>query len=236
VLVEAPMAMALGDAETLVEEAARRRLTLAVSHPMRLRAELAALRHRIAAGRESVRAKNGIFYVTSPRAPIGGKSPTRIDNLLLHHLSHKADLSHWITGSGGGAATGWMAPADAAPGIPMEAWVAIGLASGFALLSASYHGRDTYEIVIVTDRDTYRFDQRHATFADSAGTRRLIDAKTQCLEVARDFVGAIESAVPPVAPGATVLPAMRSLQAVQDFWDRSHGTMSIPGRRVGTER
>lgn len=232
VLVEAPMAMSFGDAEALVDLARERGRVLAVSHPFRFRQDLVALRDRIWGGAETLHAINGMFYVASQRAPVGRMSPTWTDNVLWHHLSHMADLTHWLAGETG-EADGWMGPVEDPPGIPMSAWVAIELPHGSALLSASYHGRDLYEIVFVTDRDTCRLDQRHAVFADSSRSRPVLDAKTQCLEVARDFVRAIADGRDPGAPGASVLPSMRSMQTAQDRWNRAFGNIVLPGRAVG---
>lgn len=232
VLVEAPMAMSSDDAAALVERARGADLVLAVSHPFRFREPLVGLRDRLMAGAETLHALNGMFYVKSPRAPVGRPSPTWTDNILWHHLSHMTDLVHWLA-EDAGAAEGWMAPIEGPPGIPMTAWLAIHLEHGSAHLSASYHGRDLYEMVFVTCRDTYRFDQRRATFTDAEGTRSLPDARSQCLDVARDFVSAIRDKRAPRAPGASVLPAMGSMQVVQDRWDMAHGNIVIPGRSVG---
>ena len=47
-----------------------------------------------------------------------------------------------------------------------------------------------------------------------------------------DFVRAVRDGTPPAAPAASVLPAMRVLQAVQDQWDAVHGARSLPGRAL----
>jgi predicted dehydrogenase len=230
VLVEAPMAMCLADAQRLVETARQREVVLAVSHPLRLRPPLAALAARIAMGEESLLSANAVFYMASPRAPVGRRSPTWTDNVLWHHMSHGADLIHWLAGGAGRAVAGGMAAADPHTGIPMRAWAAIDLSSGFGLVSADYFGSDRNEILLVTDRDTYRFDQRRATFSDRTGSASLPPPLEHLGLVAGDFVAAVSSGGSPAISGESVLPQMRSLQYVQDAWDRHHGPRSLPGR------
>ncbi len=233
VLVEAPMAMSLADGEDLVRIARERDLVLAVSHPLRLRPPLRALAARIADGTERLLTANAVFYMASPRAPVGVRSASWTDNVLWHHMSHGADLIHWLVGGRGLAVTGGMAPADSATGIPMRAWAAVDLPDGFALVSADYAGVDRNELLLVTDRDTYHFDQVRATFADRSGVTALSPPRVHLEAVARDFAGALLGGTAPAVPGESVLPQLRMLQSVQDGWDRLHGTVDLPGRTIG---
>lgn len=233
VLVEAPMAMSFGDGQRLVDAANDADLVFAVSHPLRLRAPLAALAFRIRRGEERLLTANAMFYMASPRAPVGLPSPGWTDNVLWHHMSHGTDLIHWLVGGSGQAAAGGMGTVEAGTGIPMRAWVSVELPDGFGLVSADYAGIGRNELLLVTDRNTYHFDQARATFADAERRFQLTPPLEHLREIARDFVEAIRSGSTPAAPGSSVLSALRSLQYVQNRWDRSHGTPSIPGRVVG---
>src|SRR5213075_358560 len=62
-LVEIPIAMNLEDAEAVVAAAAERALTLGVSHPMRFRAEHAAVAERVGRDEERVTQTHGRFYI-----------------------------------------------------------------------------------------------------------------------------------------------------------------------------
>jgi hypothetical protein len=144
-------------------------------------------------------------------------------------MSHGADLIHWLAGGDGKTAAGGMARIDPASGIPMRAWAAIDLPTGFGLVSADYFGRDRNEVLVVTDRDTYHFDQVRATFANRSGIAHLTPPLEHLGLVARDFVAAVRNGKDPAASGESVLPQLRSLQYVQNAWDRHHGPVDLPG-------
>ena len=54
--------------------------------------------------------------------------------------------------------------------------------------------------------------------------------QANCARATRDFVDAVRAGRPPRTTGASVLPAMRVLQQVQDDWDRRFGAQPLPGR------
>ncbi|MFW5835271.1 MAG: gfo/Idh/MocA family oxidoreductase, partial [Pseudomonadota bacterium] len=68
------------------------------------------------------------------------------------------------------------------------------------------------------------------------GTTSMPSEQAICALVVDDFLAALIEGCPPRTPAASVLPAMRVLQAVQDEWDAHYGSQPIPGRtRRGRE-
>lgn len=239
VLVEAPMAMSSVAAEAMVKCAESMGLVLAVCHPFRFRPELVALVEKWRSGGESLRMVSGQFYRRSPRAPVGLTTSTDdpttwTDNVLWHHLSHMADLAIWALDSPVQSIWSAMGPLDARLRAPTDvALTAISEGCQLISLCASYWGRDIYDIVFVSERDTYRFSQRDGTLADSSGIKTLASAKEAFSLVPREFVASLRLGHLPRVMGQSVLPAMRVLQKAQDQWDGLHGVMSIPGRPLG---
>ena len=233
-LLEIPIAMSLAGAERVVAAAARSGRTFGLCHPMRYRREREGLRARLAAGEERIRHISGRFFIKR-LVNIGATGYRRswIDNILWHHFCHFVDLGMWLfDGAPIRRVQSHLGALHATTGIPMESTVLVETEDDRTLLvHGSYHATwRLYDKLIVTDRDTYLFDILAGTLRTADGTTPIEDEQTNCARVIADFLAAIREGRPPVADGASVLPAMRVLQAVQDDWDRRWGTRSIPGR------
>lgn len=234
VLLEIPVAMSLARAEQVAAAASGSGKVVAMCHPMRFRRERDALRARIAAGEERIRHLAGRFFI--PRlVNIGATGYRRswTDNILWHHFCHFVDLACWLFAVEDWAQLDSFYP-DVHPttGIPMECVIlaATGDERSF-MVHGSYHATYRfYDKLIVTDRDTYVFDILAGTLRTRDGVQPIEDEKSNCFRVTRDFIDAVETGRPPRAPVASVLPAMRVLQRVQDVWDLRHGPRDLPGR------
>jgi 2-hydroxy-4-carboxymuconate semialdehyde hemiacetal dehydrogenase len=236
VLVEIPLAMNLADAEYLVQEARARGLTLGVVHPLRARAELVELRERVRAGIERVRQVVGRIYLHRlENVGSTGYRRSWTDNLLWHHMAHLVDAALWISDAEPARVESVMSPVDPLTGIPMDVAVLMETELGQPLLcSGSYYGRDRiFDLLVVTDRDSYRLDVFAAALTTDGGTRAIASEEENCWRVTRDFLDALAGGRPPLASGQLVLPAMRALAAVQAQWDREHGKQTMPGRPTG---
>ncbi len=233
VLVEIPLAMTLADAESIVEEASTRRLTLGVVHPLRARTELAELRERVASGAEHVRQVAGrLFMHRLVNVGATGYRRSWTDNLLWHHMAHLVDASLWVCGAPIVRVEGVMSPLDPVTGIPMD--VAMLIETGLVqslVCTGSYYGRERiFDLLVVTDVDSYRLDVLAGTMTTRAGERTIGSEERNCWRVTLDFVEAVTEGREPLVPGVSVLPAMRGLEAVQLGWDRIHGRQALPGR------
>jgi len=170
------MAMSAAAAERMVERSAATGLSLAVCHPLRLRPELAAIRDDSRSGANPIRLISGQFINRSPRAPLGAGAaePSWTDNVLWHHLSHMLDFALWALDRPVTEVSGAMGAPDPRLGIPTEATLTLALDDGRIIVcTASYWGCSVYDVVLVSERDTYRFSQIHCTLADAAGVRSI---------------------------------------------------------------
>lgn len=233
-LLEIPIAMSLAGAERVVAAAARSGKVFGLCHPMRFRRERDALRARIAAGEERIRHVAGRFFIKR-LVNIGATGYQRswIDNILWHHFCHFVDLGMWLFGDAPiRRIQSHLGQAHPATGIPMESTVLVETEDDRTLLvHGSYHAAfRLYDKLIVTDRDTYLFDILAGTLRTAEGTVGIESEQANCARVVFDFLDAIRDGRETRAAGASVLPAMRVLQAVQDDWDRRWGRRSIPGR------
>lgn len=234
VLLEIPIAMHLAGAERIVTAAAASGRVLALGHPMRFRREREALAERLAAGEERILQIVGRFFLHRlTNTGVTGYARSWTDNLLWHHFAHFVDLGMHLLGDVAvRRVQSHYGPCHPATGTPMEAVVMVETAAEQTLLvHGSYQARfRLYDSLIVTDRDSYFEDIVAGTLRTAEGTATIESEQTNCARVTQDFVDAVTSGRPPRVTAASVLPAMRVLQAVQDEWDARFGARAIHGR------
>jgi 2-hydroxy-4-carboxymuconate semialdehyde hemiacetal dehydrogenase len=232
-LVEIPIAMSLADSERVVAFARQRGLTLGMVHPVRFVDEMIALRNRVRGGEEHVRQVVGRYY-THRLENVGGTGYRRswTDNILWHHTTHLLDFAMWLVDQPVRRVSGFMPAPDPKTGTPMDVFYGVETAADQSLVFVgSYYGREQmYEVMAVTERDSYNMDMVRDTLTTGAGTRAIFHEKVYNARVARDFVAAVRDGREPFVTGESVLPAMGVLQEVQDQWDQRRGAQSIPGR------
>ena len=97
--------------------------------------------------------------------------------------------------------------------------------------TGSYSARENiFDLMVVTDLDSYRLDVRAATLSTGAGTRAVEGEEANCSRIVSDFVDAVRERRSPQVSGRSVLPALGILEHAQRAWDAEHGARSIPGR------
>lgn len=234
-LVEIPLAMDLAAGEALVKLAAHRNRTLGAVYPLRARAEMVALRHRVREGTETVRQVCGRFYINRlENVGATGYQRSWTDNLLWHHTSHLLDFGLWMLDAPVRKVTSFMPSLDHKTGIPMEVYLAVETEHDQSLIcTGSYYGQERiFESFVITDRDSYRLETMTGTLTTSSGAQTVISEKENCVLLTRDFARAIRDGREPMVPGAAVIPSLKVLQLAQDNWDALHGAQSIPGRQM----
>ena len=172
VLVEIPIAMNLGGAEAVVAAAQERGLTLGVVHPMRFRQERLPI----------VRADPGRRGAGQPRAgpvlhpPAGQRrrhrAAAQLDRqpaLAPHHApdrlravdGHRGRSGHGRA-AGSGASHSVYPPIEPRTGIPMELVLVVETHDDQTIVCTGsyYSGEYIYDTLVVTDRNSYRTDER----------------------------------------------------------------------------
>jgi 2-hydroxy-4-carboxymuconate semialdehyde hemiacetal dehydrogenase len=236
-LIEIPIAMSLEGARRVVAAGERSGKIYGLSHPMRFRREREALRARTRAGEETIRHIAGRFFIKR-LVNIGATGYQRswTDNILWHHFCHFVDLGLYLfDGAPIRRVQSHMGRLHEVTGIPMECTVLVETQADQTLLvHGSYHAAYRfYDKLIVTDRDTYFYDILAGTLKTAEGTVAIEAEQDNAARIVFDFLDAVREGRPPIASGASVLPAMEVLQRVQDDWDERYGVQSIPGRPLG---
>jgi 2-hydroxy-4-carboxymuconate semialdehyde hemiacetal dehydrogenase len=242
-LVEIPIAMNLEDSERVVATARDRGLTLGVVHPMRYRAERQPVVDRIHRGVERVTHHQGRFFIhRMQNVGATGLQRSWTDNLLWHHTTHLVDIGLWMV-SGGDMKTAddrirrvysAYPPIDERTGIPMELVLVIETHDDQTVVvtGSYYSGEYVYDTLAVTDRESYRIDERRSVMYTADGEQHIASEQQNAELIAPDFVRAVAESREPKVPGWSVLPAMRVLHRVQEEWDKRHGVQVLPGRPV----
>jgi len=242
-LVEIPIAMNLEGAGRVVATAKERGLTLGVVHPMRFRTERLPAVARIRAGEERVSHVQGRFFIHRlSNVGATGLQRSWTDNLLWHHTTHLIDFGLWMV-SGGDLATvddrirritSVYPPIEPRTGIPMELVLVVETHDDQTIVcTGSYYSTEfIYDTLAVTDRDSYRVDERTATMFTGDGPQPIASEQENAQLILPDFVRAVAEGHEPHVPGWSVLPAMRVLHQVQETWDAQHGKQTLPGRPV----
>jgi 2-hydroxy-4-carboxymuconate semialdehyde hemiacetal dehydrogenase len=242
-LVEIPIAMNLEGSERVVATAKERGLTLGVVHPMRFRQERIPVVERVRRGEERVTHTHGRFFIHRlENVGATGLKRTWTDNILWHHTTHLVDFGLWMV-SGGDMTTAddrvrnvysFMPAVEPRTGIPMEVVLAVETIDDQSVLCTGsyYAGWRTYDMLAVTDRDSYHVDELASILTTSEGERPIPTEQENAELIAPEFVQAIKEGREPFVPGWSVLPAMRVLHRAQENWDAKYGKQVLPGRPV----
>ncbi len=242
-LVEIPIAMNLAGAQQVVDAAAERGLTLGVVHPMRFREERQPVAERVRQGTERVTHVHGRFFIHRlENVGATGLQRTWTDNLLWHHTTHLIDIGLWMV-SGADMATAdgrvrdvysFMPPIEPRTGIPMEVVLVVETNDDQSIVcTGSYYAAERiYDVLVVSDRDSYRVDELRSTLTTGQGEQPIRSEQENAELIAPEFVAAVEAGREPAVPGWSVLPAMRILHRAQERWDARYGKQLLPGRPV----
>ncbi len=238
-LVEIPLAMTLAACEHLVEAADAAGVMMAVCHPMRFRICRAPLLVRVRERSERIVQVQGRFCIHR-LVNIGATGIRRdwTDNILWHHMTHLVDCGLFLAGGGNPESVrlrrveGFMPDSHPVTGIPMDIGLMIETEDGATIIATgSYLARERlYEVMTITDRDSYRVDEIGGTMTSAAGIETIESEQQNAWRVARDFVIALQDGRSPLVTARSVLPAMRVLEQVQRQWDDRFGERDLPGR------
>lgn len=223
VLVEIPIAMSSQDAQDLEREARKAGLSLGVVHPLRHRREHIELLERVNLGVERVRHVHARMFMHRLEN-IGGTGYKRswTDNLLWHHGAHLVDVGLWLTGVKSTSEIRNINQHVSAPdphtGIPMDISILIETCADQSIVcTGSYYSKQSmFDVLVVTDQDSYLLDIKAGTFINSAGTQAIANEQDNNAQVVKDFIRAVQTKQDPLVSGSVILPTMSVLQQVED--------------------
>ena len=123
------------------------------------------------------------------------------DNLLWHHTTHLIDFGLWMV-SGGDLATAEdrirnihsvYPPIEPRTGIPMELVLVVETHDDQTIVCTGsyYSGEYIYDTLVVTDRDSYRIDERTSTITTGDGEQHIASEQQNAELIAPDFVQAV---------------------------------------------
>ena len=169
---------------------------------MRFRQERQPIVERIHRGEERVSHVQGRFFIHRlPNVGATGLQRSWTDNLLWHHTTHLIDFGLWMV-SGGDMATAdarirniysVYPPIEPRTGIPMEFVLVVETHDDQTIVCTGsyYSGEYIYDTLAVTDRDSYRVNERRSTMFTRAGKKHISSEQENAELIAPDFVNAI---------------------------------------------
>src|SRR6478609_2164271 len=177
-LVEIPIAMNLDGAERVVAAAKEKGLTLGVVHPMRFRQERLPIVERIHRGEERVSHVQGRFFIHRlSNVGATGLQRSWTDNLLWHHTTHLIDCGGDMATADARIRNIYSAypPIEPRTGIPMELVLVVETHDDQTIVCTGsyYSGEYIYDTLAVTDRDSYRVNERRSTMFTGAGKKQM---------------------------------------------------------------
>ncbi len=225
VLAEIPLATSLADAERVADTARETGLRVQVAHTQRYSAALRELRRRLA--ERELRPHHLVlrwFFLRRENVNWMGRRRTWTDNLLWHHACHVVDAALWLLA--GGSETGATAedvraqfgPPHPELGIPLD--LDLQFTAGGALVSVamSYNSSwPRHDYFVIGEETSVEF--RDGRLWGPQGEVFTPAEDRSILEQDREWLSAVREGRDPQVTPASVLPAMRVLQAAQDQLD-----------------
>ena len=99
--------------------------------------------------------------------------------------------------------------------------------------TGSYYSREyVYDTLVVTDRDSYRTDERRATLTTGDGEQPIATEQENAELIAPDFVDAVAKGREPPCPAGRCCPPCGCCTRCRSEWDARHGKQTLPGRPV----
>jgi hypothetical protein len=198
---------------------------------------------RVRRGEERVSHVQGWFFIHRlENVGATGLRRSWTDNLLWHHTTHLVDLGLWLIPGDDMTTTdarirsvySGYPPIEPRTGIPMELVLVIETLDDQTIVTTgSYDAREYInDTRAVTDRDSYRLDERRSTLYTGDGDHPIATEQENAELIASDFIAGVAEHREAAVPGWSVLPAMRVPHRVQGAWDVQNGKQIIPSRPV----
>jgi 2-hydroxy-4-carboxymuconate semialdehyde hemiacetal dehydrogenase len=216
VLCEIPLATNYPDAERVAFLAEAQGRTLMVAHTQRYIPALREAHRRIAAGEfhlEHLVCR--WFFFRRENVNWTGRRRSWTDNLLWHHGCHVVDMALWMLETGDVEAVGHMSRTYEPLGIPLDLNISLRTRDGrVATIAMSYNAHwPRHDYVFIGREDTWLFEG--GALRNAKGVL-FESAESAAAAQNADFLAAVRGGTTPSLSGRAVLPAMRTLQRIQD--------------------
>ena len=223
VLIEIPMADNLPDSRAIVETHSRTGLVAMVCHTRRFNPSHQWIHRRIEAGELEIQhLVVETFFFRRENKNALGKPRSWTDHLLWHHACHTVDLFQYQTGEIATSVWAQEGPHHPELGIAMDMTVGLRTAAGaLCTLALSFNNDGPLGTFFryICDNGTYvaRYDEL-ADGYDKPIDLSGVDVSLDGIELQdREFFAAIAEGREPNASVAQVLPAMETLDRLQQF-------------------
>ena len=224
VLVEIPMADSLADTQAAIKVQEETGLVAMVDHVRRFNPSHQWINHKIKAGEIVIQQMDiQTYFLRRSNLNALGEPRTWTDHLLWHHACHSVDLFLYQTGETAKEAFGLAGPTHEELGIAMDMSVGMKTASGsICTLSLSFNNDGPLGTFFryICDNGTYI-----ASYDDLYdGNNNPIDLSDVAISsngielAAREFLSAIEDGREPNSSFAQALPAMQTLDQIEQMF------------------
>ena len=224
VLVEIPMADSLADTQAAIKVQEETGLVAMVDHVRRFNPSHQWINQKIKAGEIVIQQMDiQTYFLRRSNLNALGEPRTWTDHLLWHHACHSVDLFLYQTGEPAGEAFGLAGPTHEKLGIAMDMSIGMKTASGsICTLSLSFNNDGPLGTFFryICDNGTYI-----ASYDDLYdGNNNPIDLSdvaisSNGIELAdREFLSAIEDGREPNSSFAQALPAMQTLDQIEQMF------------------
>ena len=221
VLIEIPMADSLADSEAVVAAQERTGVTAMVCHTRRFNPSHQWVHRRIRSGELSLQhLVVETFFFRRENKNALGQPRSWTDHLLWHHACHTVDLFQYQAGATASRVWAQQGPPHPELGIAMDMTIGLGVPSGaICTLALSFNNDGPLGTFFRYICDNGTYIARYDDLVD--GKEQAIDltgvtVSTDGIEVQdREFVEAVRDGREPNASVAQCLPAMRTLDRLQ---------------------
>jgi 2-hydroxy-4-carboxymuconate semialdehyde hemiacetal dehydrogenase len=221
VQVEIPLADRLADAEAVDKAARRTGLVAMCGHTRRFNPSHQWVRKKILAGELKIQQMDvQTYFFRRTNLNALGQPRSWTDHLLWHHAAHTVDLFQYQTGEACSVARGVEGPPHPELGIAMDMSIQMKVPSGaICTLSLSFNNDGPLGTFFryICDNGTYiaRYDDL-VDGKDNVIDVSKVDVSMNGIELQdREFFAAIREGREPNASVAQVLPAYRTLDAIE---------------------
>ena len=227
VMIEIPMADSLADSETLLQVQQQTGVVAMVGHTRRFNPSHQWIHKRVLAGELKIQQMDvQTYFFRRTNTNALGKPRSWTDHLLWHHACHTVDLFAYQTGENASQAFALQGPKHPTLGIAMDMCIGLKVASGaICTLSLSFNNEGPLGTFFryICDNGTYiaRYDELLNGKNEAIDVSK-VDVSMNGIELQdREFFAAIRERREPNASLAQCLPAMRTLDRLEQQLLRS---------------